>query len=111
MLYVALLIFSVGVVGGYSYWNVWQLLVRNKISHLRARAKPVIEHWLQNQGITRLNSAHIHLTSQAAAILALDLTSRDSVALVLDRHGKILADGKRLPEEPDAPVPVPQYYR
>ncbi len=111
MLYVALLIFSVGVVGSYSYWNVWQILVQNKISHLRARTKPVIEHWLQDHGLDHLNAEHIHLTSQTAAILALDLTSRDAVALVLNRQGKILANGKRLPEEPDAPAPLPQYYQ
>ncbi|OQX87633.1 hypothetical protein B6D60_03485 [candidate division KSB1 bacterium 4484_87] len=102
LLYVTLLIFSVSVLGIYSYWNVWQLLVQNKSDHLRARAKPIIEHWLTNSLSDTVADA---LSPATAAILARDLTSRNTAALILNNEGKILANGKRLPEEPDAPSP------
>ncbi len=43
--------------------------------------------------------------------LARDLTSKREVALILDSHGRELADGKFLPEEPDPPPPVPSCWK
>jgi len=109
LLYAVLLIFSVVLVSYYSYWNIWQLFINNKTSHLRARAKPTIEHWLIDQGLTNPDSIQTKLTPRNAFVLSRDLTSRDAVAIVLDRQGGIIANGKRLPEEPVAPAPDVQY--
>ncbi len=106
LLYAALLIFSVVLVGFCSYWNIWELFINNKSSHLRARAKPVIEHWLIGNGLA--GSPHPRLDPDRAAALARDLTSRDSVAIILNREGRIIATGRRLPEEPEAPLPDQQ---
>ncbi len=106
LLYAALLIFSVVLVGFCSYWNIWQLFINNKSSHLRARAKPVIEHWLIGNGLS--GSKNPHLDPERAVALARDLTSRDSVAIILDREGRVIASGRRLPEEPKAPPPDQQ---
>jgi len=111
LLYAALLAISVVVVGGYSYWNIWQLFIRNKSCHVRARAKPVIEHWLRDNGLAKADSSLSPLKSQTALLLARDLTSRDTVAIIVNRKGDIIANGKRLPEEPVAPAPDEQYLR
>ncbi len=111
LLYSVLLIFSVVLVGCYSYWNIWQLFISNKSSHLRARAKPIIEHWLINNGLANSDNPESKLNPQNAFILARDLTSRNTVAIILNRNGDIIANGKRLPEEPDPPIPNKQYFR
>ena len=111
LLYAVLLIFSVVVVGCYSYWNIWQLFISNKSSQLRARAKPIIEHWLVDNDLTKSNNPHLKLNPEKAFILARDLTSRDTVAIVLNRKGDIIANGKCLPEEPQAPIPDKRYFR
>ncbi|RLB79420.1 MAG: hypothetical protein DRH24_12620 [Deltaproteobacteria bacterium] len=108
-LYTALLILSVILVSYHSYWNIWQLLINNKASHLRARAKPIIEHWLIEQGLTDPDS--IKFNFHNALALAHDLTSRDAAAVVLNRKGEVIANGKRLLEEPVAPSPNVQYFR
>ena len=56
LLYASLLITSVALVSYYSYWNIWQLIVKNETAHLRARAKPIIEHWLVEHDLTSLDS-------------------------------------------------------
>ncbi|MBW1981267.1 MAG: HAMP domain-containing histidine kinase [Deltaproteobacteria bacterium] len=111
LLYAVLLIFSVVLVGCYSYWNIWQLFISNKSSHLRARAKPIIEHWLLDKDLAKEDPSLLHLDPRDALVLARDLTSRDAVAIVLNRQGEIVANGKRLPEEPTAPPPAGQYLR
>jgi signal transduction histidine kinase len=111
LLYATLLILSVGVLGWYSYWNVWHLLVENTSAHLRARAKPVIEHWLKAQGIAAGDSALTGISRQALRALAVDLTSRNTVACILDKNGRVLVSGKRLPEEPEPPAPQMAYVR
>ncbi len=111
LLYAALLILSVGLVGCYSYWNIWQLFISSKSSHLRASAKPVIEHWLIDCNLTEQDFVHLSFTAHDAASLARDLTSRNTVAVILNRQAKILANGKRLPEEPTAPAPDNHYLR
>jgi len=105
LLYAVLLISSVVLVSYHSYWNIWQLLIKNKAGHLRARAKPVIEHWLTEQGLTAPDSIPFKFNHQSALALAYDLTSRNTVAIIFNRKGKPIADGKRLPEEPSAPAP------
>jgi len=111
LLHAVLLIFSVAFVSYYSYWNIWQLLITDKTSHLRARAKPIIEHWLMEQGLTDSDSIKFQLPPHSALALAQDLTSRDAIAVILNRKGEVIANGKRLPEEPVAPATNVQYFR
>ncbi len=111
LLYAVLLIISVGLVGCYSYWNIWQLFISNKSSHLRARAKPIIEHWLVDNNLDNEVFPQLKLNPQNALVLARDLTSHNTVAVVLNRTGDIIANGKQLPEEPEAPVPDKRYFR
>ncbi len=108
LLYTILLIFSVGFVSYYSYWNIWQVLINNKTSHMRARAKPVIEHWLTKKGL--VSSDSINITKQNVIGLAYDLTSRDAIAVILNRKGEVIASGKRLPEEMEAPSIKYKYF-
>ncbi len=110
LLYAILLIFSVLIVGCYSYWNIWQLFVKNKSTHIRARAKPIIEQWLRTNHLDKTSSPKT-ITPQNAFMLACDLTSRDTVAIILNLKGKIIASGKRLPEEPIPPSPKRQYIQ
>ncbi len=111
LLYTVLLIFSVVLVSYYSYWDIWQLLINNKTIHLRARAKPIIEHWLDGQKLINPDLTQLKFTPCNAVTLAHDLTSRNAVAVILNPKGKIVANGKRLPEEPVAPLPDIQYFR
>jgi len=111
LLYAILLIFSVGFVGYYSYWNIWQLLINNKSSHLRATAKPVIEHWVESHNISPGDTSLSLAGLPDVSSLAYDLTSREAVAVVCDTAGKILANGKRLPEEMEPPPVNRQYFR
>ena len=116
LLYGVLLAVILCVLGGGLYLDTRRFLLDSTARRIRAQAKPVIEHWLypgefmpplwgqKGKGRGSVNLARI------APFLARDLTSRDTVALVLDSHGKVLAVGKRLPEEPPAPSPVPEYY-
>ncbi len=78
---------------------------------MRARAKPIIEHWLENQKLTNTDSIYFKFNAQKALVLARDLTSRNSVAIILNPQGKVIADGRRLPEEPVAPHPALQYFK
>ncbi len=105
LLYAVLLILSVGLTGYFSYWNIWQLFVKNETSHLRATAKPMIAQWLKTGNLTKTDSVPVRFSPQKALVLARRLTSRQAVAVVLDEHGKILAVGKQLPEEPSPPQP------
>ncbi|NOY22553.1 MAG: cell wall metabolism sensor histidine kinase WalK, partial [Acidobacteria bacterium] len=109
LLYAVLLIFSVVPVSYYSYWNIWQLFINNEASHIRAEAKPVISHWLKNREVGLRHAAPAGLAARDALVLARDLTSRNTAALVLNRSGKVIARGKRLSEEPDSPVPDPEF--
>ena len=111
LFYAVLLIISVGLVGCYSYWNIWQLFISNKSSHLRAQAKPIIEHWLVDNDLDNEAFSQLKFNPQNALVLARDLTSHNTVAVVLNRTGDIIANGKQLPEEPEAPVPDKRYFR
>ncbi len=104
-LYAVLLICSVVLVGFCSYWNIWQLFINNKSTQLRARAKPIIEHWLEDNALSGGKPPGIELDSEKALELARDLTSKDAVAIILGLGGEVIANGRRLPEEPEAPAP------
>ena len=118
LLYGGLLAVILCLLGGVLYLNTRSFLLDATAKRIRAQAKPVIEHWLypaefmpplwgQSLPKTR-NSIDLE---RIAPFLARDLTSRDTVALVLDKQGRVLAVGRRLPEEPEAPSPQPFYYR
>ncbi len=107
LLYTILLMFSVGIVSYYSYWNTWQILINNKASHMRAMAKPVIGHFLKSKGFISPDS--IKVTRRNVAELAYDLTSRNATAVIINTKGKVIANGKRLPEEIE-PSPIKHKY-
>ncbi len=109
LLYTILLIFSVGVVSYYSYWNTWQMLINNKASNMRARAKPIIEHFLKSKGLEPLDSNKV--TRENFIELAYDLTSRNATAIILNTKGEIIANGKRLPEEMESSPVEYKYFR
>ncbi len=109
LLYAVLLILSVGMVGYFSYWNIWQLFIKNETNHLRAMAKPVVAQWLTTSGLTCSDSVSTNFTRQKALILARNLTSHKAVAIVLGRNGKVMANGKQIPEEPSPPMPNSEY--
>ncbi|MHB2154685.1 sensor histidine kinase [Calditrichota bacterium GD2] len=111
LLYSVLLISSAVLISYFSYWDIWQILISNKASQLRAVAKPIIEYWLIEQGLNKSDSNNIDINLKNARRLAYDLTSRNVVAVIIDRSGKVLANGKRLPEEPVAPDINVQYFK
>jgi signal transduction histidine kinase len=104
-LYAFLLILSVGMMGYFSYWDIWQLFIKNETTHVRATAKPVIAQWLKTEGLIKTDSVPVNFTPQKVLVLTRNLTSRHAVAVVLNRSGKIVANGKQLPEEPSPPAP------
>ena len=122
LLYVGLLALLLCVLGGALYWDTHRFLLDSTATRLRAQAKPVIESWIYPEPLSAIPppaspqlptlSLPPTLTdlSNIAERLAQDLTSRDTVALVLDRDGQVIANGKRLPEEPSPPTPDPRYY-
>ena len=104
LLVTLLSLFSFGV-----FVNTKNFLINNTAVRLKAQAKPVIQQWLYlNREIKHeIDAGYL---KEKAHLLAVDLTSRDTAALVLDKHGSILATGRQLKEEP---VPVPpnrSYY-
>ncbi len=117
MLYVGLLAAILLILGTILYLDNQRFLVNSLATRMRAQAKPTIEHWLFiDNTAPPLLGGQSHKTpppdlERIAPFLARDLTSRHTGALVLDTEGKVLARGKRLPEEPDSPPPVPAYYR
>jgi signal transduction histidine kinase len=96
LLFVGLLTISVIIIGLYSYYNVWSLLYIKTAQHLRAQAKPIINKQLLN---TNENLKKI------APMLAKNLTSKITSAIIFDEKGHVIAKGKILPEEPEAPSP------
>jgi two-component system, OmpR family, sensor kinase len=95
---VGLLAALLGTVGSVLYLNLRRFLLDSTALRMRAQAKPVIErHLVQPGSLQEIASAF----SQA-------LTSRDTTATLFDRHGQLLADGRRLPEEPEAARPQPE---
>ncbi|WP_022670605.1 HAMP domain-containing sensor histidine kinase [Hippea alviniae] len=102
--YSFLLALIAGILGISFFMDTKALLIERVAADMRARAKPVIQHWLYSK------KGGVELRSIAFP-LARDLTSRNAVALILDKNGKPIANGKVLPEEPVPPEPVSFYYK
>jgi len=114
LLFVGVLAILLSVMGWVFYQDARDLLVETTAAHLRARAKPIIEHWLYGKPLLttgKQGTPKHRPLKEIAPFLARDLTSRNTTALILDERGRRLADGKRLPEEPDSAPPVPRYVR
>ncbi len=107
ILYSGLLIVIVVILGITFFIDTKGLLIEITASHIRARAKPIIEHWLYRKHNLPPTS---HYLKKIADYLARDLTSKNTTALILDSKGRIIANGKRLPEEPSPPKPNAKYY-
>ena len=115
LLYTGVLALLVAVLSLLVYWDTQRFLVQNTALRIRAQAKPVIERWLYapEPGASPPVSAPAPPPSPAdeqrlrtiARNLAVDLTSRDTVAVIMDARGQVLAVGRRLPEEPEPPPP------
>jgi signal transduction histidine kinase len=97
---VGLLALLLGAFGGVLYLNLRKFLLDSTALRMRAQAKPVIEQ--------QLLRARSNLKA-VARDLSQALTSRDTNAAIFDRDGVLLADGKRLPEEPVAAAPRRDY--
>jgi two-component system OmpR family sensor kinase len=98
---VGLLASLLGTLGSGLYLSLRKFLLDSTALRVRAQAKPVIERQVtpnQRNDFT----AHTAELSQA-------LTSRDTTATIFDRQGHLLANGRRLPEEPVAAAPRPDY--
>ncbi len=114
LLFTGVLAVLLALLGTILYQDTWNLLVETTAAHVRARAKPIIEHWLCGEpllpsGVEKGEPAQS--LDKIALPLARDLTSRDTVALVLNAGRQRLANGKRLPEEPDPAPPLEAYVR
>lgn len=107
LLYSGLLAVILGILGVTFFVDTRTLLINYTASHLRARAKPVIDHWLYEKGSHVPTSDEL---KQIAGLLARDLTSRNTVAMILNGKGVPIANGKVLPEEPSPPHPESLYY-
>jgi two-component system OmpR family sensor kinase len=95
LLYVGLLALLLVALGLMLYLDTRQFVVDSTAVRLRAQAKPVIERWL---AAPRTAPPLVDVASD----LARSLTSRDTAAVIVDAGGTVLADGRRLPEEPVA---------
>ena len=113
IVYAGLLALLLTILGATFFVDTRNLLIENTASYIRATAKPVIEHWLYGKKVSEKNRDIVSedYLRKIARFMARDLTSRNTVALVLDKRGKILAIGKLLKEEPAPPSPDPFYYR
>jgi len=115
ILYILLLVILLSLFSYGIFVDTRNFLIRTTAVRLRAQAKPVIEQWLylnkENKSVNRelRNTPNTVYLRKIAYSLAIDLTSRDTAALVLDDHGTILAAGTRLKEEP-LPVPPDRTY-
>jgi len=114
LLFVGVLATLLAIMGWIFYQDARDLLVETTAAHVRARAKPIIEHWLYGRPLLttgKQGDEKPQPLEEIAPLLARDLTSRNTTALILDSRGRVLADGKRLPEEPDSVNPVPRYVQ
>lgn len=100
---VSLLASLLSALGSVLYLNLRKFLLDSTALRVRAQAKPVIER----QFASNDQSAVRDLASD----LSRALTSRDTTATIFDRQGELLANGRRLPEEPVAASPRPDYLR
>lgn len=105
LLYTGLLGILIFLLGYTLYWDTSRFLIDTTALRVRAQAKPVIERWLYASSPSgAVDEATVR---RVAPALARDLTSRDTVAVVLDKGGHVLAVGRTLPEEPSPPPPDP----
>lgn len=98
-IYAGLLALLLAALGAFFHYETRDFLFASTATSLRAQAKPVIDRWV-------VTSGGIPASDRSAHQLARDLTSRASVALVFDGSGRLLANGRRLPEEPE-PIEAP----
>jgi len=111
LLYGGLLALLVAGLSLLVYWDTRHFLIQNTALRIRAQAKPVIERWLYAATPGEPSSSPLSGRADEARLreiaqdLAVDLTSRDTVAVVMDAGGQVLAVGRRLPEEPEPPPP------
>lgn len=87
-----------------AYVELSRYLVDQRATRLRAQAKPVIDRRLE------------HLAGQVApaelaAILAMDLTNRDTTAVLVDRSGTALGLPSPPPDPPVPQLPAEDYRR
>ena len=99
LLVTLLSLFSYGI-----FVDTKKFLIQNTAVRLRAQAKPVIDNWLNE------NKKGAGYLPEEASLLAVDLTSRDTAALVMDKKGHILAEGRRLRTEPLPVLPDQSYF-
>ncbi|MGE5375994.1 MAG: sensor histidine kinase [Bacteroidota bacterium] len=100
---VGLLAALLGTLGSVLYLNLRRFLLDSTALRMRAQAKPVIE-----RRFARSQPGDLERTAPA---FSRSLTSRDTTASLFDRQGRYLADGRRLPEEPQAARPRPDLLR
>ena len=111
ILYIGLLALILSIIGMTFFIDTKNLLIMTTASDLRARAKPIIEHWIyQSKDERYYKNLNLDYLLDISKSLARDLTSRDTVALILDKNGKTIANGRRLQEEPVPPPPDSFYY-
>lgn len=96
---VGLLASLLSALGGVLYLNLRKFLLDSTALRVRAQAKPIIERQLTDR-------VDLHTI---ASDLSRALTSRDTTATIFDRSREQLANGRRLPEEPIAASPHPDY--
>jgi signal transduction histidine kinase len=83
--------------------NLRRFLYDSTALRVRAQAKPVIEGQVSFSASEELETI--------AGDLSRSLTSLDTTATIFNRQGKLLANGRRLPEEPIAARPWPDLLR
>jgi signal transduction histidine kinase len=98
---VGLLASLLGTLGSGLYLSLRKFLLDSTALRVRAQAKPVIERQFTQNNRNDLDAS--------AADLGHALTSRDTTATIFDHRGHLLAIGRRLPEEPLAASPRPDY--
>jgi len=81
-----------------------KFLIDTTATRLRAQAKPVIESWMS------VPNSIFPFDKVKLDQFALDLSSRDTKALILDNSGNILSWGKHLITEPLSVLPDKFYY-
>ncbi|MCP9495524.1 MAG: HAMP domain-containing histidine kinase [Pyrinomonadaceae bacterium MAG19_C2-C3] len=102
ILYTGLLFVLFVLLGVAFYTDTRHFLFESTARRLRAQTKPSLERDLNTDSTT---GGEVLPLESFAARLARDLTSRDTAALILNTQGTIIANGRRLPEEPVSPVP------
>ncbi len=111
ILYIGLLALILAILGATFFFDTKNLLITKTASDLRARAKPIIEEWLyRRSGNGCSGCPGIEYLFSISKELARDLTSKDTVAIIIDEKGEIIANGRILSEEPISPDPIPRYY-